>query len=39
MGMLTQFWGIPQSFGMGQEDEIEEITLRPKIWWHDVIYN
>ena len=24
---------------MGQEDEIEEITLRPEIWRHDVIYH
>ena len=21
--------------GLGQEDEIEEITLRVEIWWHD----
>ena len=25
--------------GLGQEDEIEEITLRPEIWWHDVVYH
>ena len=25
--------------GVGQEDEIEEITLQPEIWWHDVIYH
>ena len=25
--------------GLGQEDEIEEITLRPEIWWHDAVYH
>ena len=25
--------------GFGQEDEIEEITLRPEIWWHDAVYH
>ena len=25
--------------GLGQGDEIEEITLRPEIWWHDVFYH
>ena len=25
--------------GLGQEDEIEESTLRPEIWWDDVIYH
>ena len=24
---------------MGQEDEIEETTSGPEIWWHDVIYH
>ena len=24
--------------GLGQEDEIEEITLRSEIWWHDIVY-
>ena len=23
---------------MAQEYEIEEITLRPEMWWHDVVY-
>ena len=25
--------------GLGQEDEIEEIILRPAIWWHDTVYH
>ena len=25
--------------GLGQEDEIEEITLQPEIWWHDAVYH
>ena len=25
--------------GLGQEDEIEEITIWPGIWWHDVVYH
>ena len=25
--------------GLGQEDEIEEITLRSEIWWHDTVYH
>ena len=25
--------------GLGQEDDIEEITLQPEIWWHDAIYH
>ena len=25
--------------GLGQEDEIEEITLRTEIWWHDAVYH
>ena len=25
--------------GLGQEDTIEEITSRPEIWWHDVVYH
>ena len=25
--------------GLGSEDEIEEITLQPEIWWHDVAYH
>ena len=25
--------------GLGQEDEFEEITLRPEIWWHDAVYH
>ena len=25
--------------GLGQEDEIEEITLWPEIWWHDAVYH
>ena len=25
--------------GLGQEDEIEEITLRLEIWWHDAVYH
>ena len=25
--------------GLVQKDEIEEITLRPEIWWHDVLYH
>ena len=25
--------------GLGQKDEIEEITLRPEIWWHDAVYH
>ena len=25
--------------GMGQEPEIDEITLWPEIWWLDVIYH
>ena len=23
--------------GLGREDEIEEILLRPEIWWYDVV--
>ena len=23
--------------GIGKVDEIEEITLRPEIWWHDAV--
>ena len=25
--------------GLGQEEEIKEITLRPEIWWHDAVYH
>ena len=25
--------------GLGQEDEIEEITLQPEIWRHDTVYH
>ena len=25
--------------GLGQEDEIEEITLQPEIWWHDAVHH
>ena len=25
--------------GLGQEDQIEEITLRPDMWWSDAIYH
>ena len=25
--------------GLGQRNEIEEITLQPEIWWHDVVYH
>ena len=25
--------------GLGQEDEIEEIILRPEIWWPDAVYH
>ena len=25
--------------GLGQEDENEEITLRPEIWWQDAVYH
>ena len=24
---------------LGEEDEIEEITLRSEIWWHDAIHH
>ena len=42
MAMLGQYLGVPRHFsmiGLGQEDEIEEITLRPEIWWHDVVHH
>ena len=42
MAMLNQILDAPRNFeifhGLGQEDEIEEITLRPEIWWYDVVY-
>ena len=25
--------------GLGQEDEFEEITLRPEIWRHDAVHH
>ena len=43
MAMLGQFLRVPREFdffskiGLGHEDEIEEITLRPEIWWHDAV--
>ena len=44
MAMLGQFWAFNRTLkfsmkGLGQEVEIEEITLRPEIWWHDVVYH
>ena len=33
-------WNLKFSIiGLGQEDEIEENTLRPEIWWHGKIYH
>ena len=44
MAGLGQFLHVPWNFefsmiGLGQEVEIEEITLRPEIWWHDTVYH
>ena len=43
MAMLGQFISVPQNFkismkGLAQEDEIDEITLRPDIWWHEAYH-
>ena len=36
-GHSTDFSMKFSMIGLGQEDEIEEITLRPEVWWHDVV--
>ena len=40
----ANFWSFHETLkfsiiGLGQEDEMEEITLWPEIWWHDVVYH
>ena len=42
MDMRGQFLRVPWNFfviGLGKENEIEEITLWPEIWWHDTLYH
>ena len=44
MATLGQFLRVPRNFkiswlALSQEDEIEEIRLRPEIWWHDAVYH
>ena len=44
MAMLGHFLRVPWNFeiatiDLGHDDEIEEIQLRPEIWWHDAVYH
>ena len=44
MAMLRQFLSVSRNFeismtGLDQKDEIEKITIRPEIWWHNLVYH
>ena len=39
---LANFCTFQKNFsmiGLGQQEEIEEVTLQPEVWWHDSVYH